>query len=162
MRFGFEQRWSASVGDVVGLYTDESFWNGVSSFGRTGAPEVIEVTRDELSARTRLRWRLAVDLPREASRFIDPDNVAWVEDTRWDLRSNRAEVAFDPAQAAALIRASAEVAVTSEGDEAVRRVTGELKVRIPLLGHRVEEAIADGIEEHLTEEADVVAEHLEH
>ena len=54
------------------------------------------------------------------------------------------------------------MAVTSEGDEAVRRVTGELKVRIPLLGHRVEEAIADGIEEHLTEEADVVAEHLEH
>ncbi|MEZ5238079.1 MAG: DUF2505 family protein [Microthrixaceae bacterium] len=143
MRFGFEQRWSASVGDVVDLYTDESFWNGVSGFGRTSAPEVLEVTRDGSTARTRLRWRLAVDLPREASRFIDPDDVAWVEDTRWDLHSASARVAFEPVQAATLLRASADVVVVTDGDEAVRRVTGELKVRIPLLGHRVESAITD-------------------
>lgn len=162
MRFGFEQRWTASVDDVVGLYTDESFWRNVDGFGRTSAPEVLEVSRDGGSARTRLRWRLAVDLPREASRFIDPDNVAWVEDTRWDLAARTASVSFDPVQASALLRASAEVTVTSDGDDAVRRITGELKVRIPLLGHKVENAISDGIGEHLSEEADVVATHLEH
>lgn len=162
MRFGFEQRWTAPVDDVVGLYTDESFWRSVEGFGRTSAPEVLEVIRHGDSARTRLRWRLAVDLPREAARFIDPDNVAWVEDTRWDLVARTASVAFEPVQASALLRASATVTVTDDDDDAVRRITGELKVRIPLLGHRVENAISEGIGEHLSEEADVVATHLEH
>lgn len=161
MRFGFEQRWTASVDDVVDLYTDESFWRGVEGFGRTSAPEVLEVSRNGDRARTRLRWRLAVDLPREASRFIDPNNVAWVEDTRWDMAALTASVTFDPVQASALLRASADVTVTADGDDSVRRITGELKVRIPLLGHRVEQAISDGIGEHLGEEADVVASHLE-
>lgn len=161
MQFGFEQRWSATVDEVVDLYTDESFWRTVDGFGRTSAPEVLEVTRDGDRARTRLRWRLAVDLPREASRFIDPDDVAWVEDTRWDLPARTATVGFEPVQASALLRASAQVRVTAQGDEALRRITGELKVRIPLVGHKVEHAIADGIEEHLSEEAEVVATHLE-
>ncbi|MCZ7628363.1 MAG: DUF2505 domain-containing protein [Microthrixaceae bacterium] len=112
--------------------------------------------------RTRLRWRLAVDLPREASRFIDPDNVAWVEDTRWDLTARTASVGFEPVQASALLRASATVTVTADGDDSVRRITGELKVRIPLLGSKVEHAISEGIGEHLSEEADVVATRLEH
>ncbi len=162
MRFGFEQRWTATVDDVVDLYTDESFWRTVEGFGRTSAPEVLEVTRDGDSARTRLRWRLAVELPREASRFIDPDDVAWVEDTRWDLSAHSASVHFEPVQASALLRASATVSVTAQGDEALRRITGDLNVRIPLLGHKVERAITDGIGEHLSEEAEVVATRLEH
>ncbi len=161
MRFGFEQRWTSSVGEVVDLYTDEDFWRGVSGFGRTSAPEVLEVTRSDDSARTRLRWKLVVELPSEASRFIDPDNVAWVEDTTWDLGAATADVAFQAAQGASLLRASASVVVVPDGDEAVRRITGDLKVRIPLIGHKVENAIVDGIGEHLGEEADVVAQHLE-
>ncbi|MFV0316327.1 MAG: DUF2505 domain-containing protein [Microthrixaceae bacterium] len=161
MRFGFEQRWNASVSQVVELYTDEDFWRGVTGFSRTSAPEVLEVDVTATTARTRLRWKLEVDLPSEASRFIDPDDVAWVEDTTWDLGAATAQVAFEPAQGAALLRASASVAVVADGDEAVRRVTGDLKVRIPLIGHKVENAIVDGIGEHLGEEADVVAPHLE-
>ncbi len=49
----------------------------------------------------------------------------------------------------------------ADGDEAVRRVTGDLKVRIPLLGGKVEKAIVDGVGDHLSEEADVVAASLE-
>ena len=161
MRFGFEQRWTASVEDVVDLYINETFWREVSGFGRTSPPEVLEVTRSGDTARTRLRWKLEVELPKEASRFIDPDNVAWVEDTTWDLSAATAEVAFEAAQGAALLRASASVAVVAAEEEAVRRITGDLKVRIPLIGHKVENAIVDGIGEHLGEEADVVAERLE-
>ncbi len=161
MKFGFEQRWTATVGDVVDLYTDESFWSSVSGFTKTNPPEVLEVTRNGATALTRLRWKLNVDLPSQASRFIDPDNVAWVEETTWDVERATATVAFVPAQGASLMKASAEVAVRAAGDEAIRRVTGELHVRIPLLGSRVEHAVVDGVGDHLTEEADVVAGTLE-
>jgi hypothetical protein len=70
-------------------------------------------------------------------------------------------VQFVPAQGASLMTASANIAVVADGDEAVRRVTGELRVRIPLLGGRVERAVIDGVEEHLDEEAEVVASALE-
>ncbi len=161
MKIGFEQRWTAPVDNVIALYTDESFWSGVTGFETTSAPEVIEVNRTDTQARTRLRWRLSVDLPREASRFIDPNNVAWVENTLWDLDAQTATVAFEPVQASALLRASAIVKMIQDGDDCVRRITGDLSVRIPLLGHKVENAINDGIGEHLGEEADVVAARLD-
>ncbi len=87
--------------------------------------------------------------------------VGWVEETTWDIPAATATVAFVPTQGAALIKAHAEIAVVADGEEAVRRVTGELKVRIPLLGGRVENAIVDGIGDHLTEEAEVVAARIE-
>ena len=161
MKFGFEQRWNASVADVVDLYCDQAFWSSVTGVAKTSAPEVLEVTRDGDTAFTRLHWKLVVDLPRQASRFIDPDNVAWVEETTWDIPAATATVGFVPSQGAALIKAHAEIAVVADGEEAVRRVTGELNVRIPLLGGRVENAIVDGIGDHLTEEAEVVAARIE-
>ena len=161
MKFGFEQRWNTTVPDVVDLYTDGDFWSSVTGFAKTSAPEVLEVTRNGDTAFTRLNWRLVVDLPSQASRFIDPDNVAWVEETSWDIPAATATVGFVPSQGAALIKASASVAVFADGGEAVRQVKGDLHVRIPLLGGKVEHAIVDGIGDHLTEEADVVAAQLE-
>jgi hypothetical protein len=157
VKFGFEQTWQATVQDVVGVYLDEAFWKGVTGFSRTSPPEVLEVSSSGGTGLTRLRWRLSVDLPGEASRFIDPDDVSWVEETRWDVAAASATVAFHPDQAATLMRASASVAMAQKGGEAVRTVRGELKVRIPLLGGRVEHAVADAIGEHLEEEAEAVA-----
>jgi hypothetical protein len=104
---------------------------------------------------------LTVDLPREAARFIDPDDVAWVEVTEWDLSARSATVDFQPDQAAGLLRASAEAALRPDGADAVRTVSGELKVRIPLLGHKVEPVIVEGVGDHLDEEAAAVAARLQ-
>jgi hypothetical protein len=160
VKFGFEQSWAATVDEVVAVYTDEGFWTEVTGFSRTSGPEVLEVRTDGDTALTRLRWHLSVELPREATRFIDPDDVSWVEETRWDLPAASATVTFHPDQGASLMRASAEVAMAQQGAEALRTVRGELKVRIPLLGGRVERAVVDAVGEHLEEEADAVATRL--
>ncbi len=160
VKFGFEQRWTAPVDDVVQVYLDESFWSGLSDLSTTSPPTVLDITRRGDRATVRLHWVLSVDLPREAARFIDPDDVAWIEETRWDLTSNSATVTFLPDQAASLLRASADAALRADGHDAVRTISGELKVRIPLLGHKVEPAIVDGVTEHLDEEASAVATRL--
>ncbi len=160
VKFAFEQRWTASVDDVVEIYLDEGFWSGLSDLTTTSPPKVLGVERSGDAATVRLHWVLSVDLPKEAARFIDPDDVAWTEETTWDLPARSASVAFRPDQAAGLLRASATAVLHQDGDDAVRTIRGELKVRIPLVGHKVEPVIVDGIGEHLDEEAHAVAEQL--
>ena len=160
MRFGFEQRWAATVDEVVEVYLDPGFWSELTELSSTRAPEVLGIERAGDRAVVRLRYALSVDLPKEAARFIDPGDVTWVEETTWDLPRRAAEVRFLPAQGAALLRASATAAMHDEVGEALRRIRGELKVRIPLVGGRVERAIVEGVGEHLDAEADAVAARL--
>jgi len=156
VKFEFEQRWTAPTADVVEVYLDESFWSGLTGLSATSPPEVLSIERATDRAVVRLHYVLSVDLPKEAARFIDPDDVAWIEETTWDLRSDVAEVAFLPDQAAKLLRASATATLTQEGDDAVRQVRGEVKVHIPLLGSKVEKVIVEGVRDHLDEETEAV------
>ena len=98
VKFGFEQRWTATVDDVVEVYLDESFWTGLADLSTTTPPTVLDITRTGDRAVVRLHWVLSVDLPKEAARFIDPDDVAWVEETRWNLsdRSARGQLPAGP------------------------------------------------------------------
>ena len=160
VRFEFEQRWPAPADDVMGVYLDTDFWSGLAEMATTAPPQVLGIERGERVATVRLRWVLAVELPPDAARFLDPGQVSWVEQTTWDLPSRRAEVAFLPDRASGLLRATATAALRTEGDHTVRRVDGDLSVRIPLVGRRVERAIVDGVVRHLTDESAAVAERL--
>lgn len=160
VRFEFEQRWPAPADDVMGVYLDPTFWSGLSGLATTAPPQVLGIERDDRRATVQLRWVLTVDLPPDAARFLDPEHVSWVERTTWDLASRRAEVAFLPDRAGGLLRASAVAALLGEGDGTVRRIEGDLSVRIPLVGRRVERAIVDGVVRHLTEEEAAVDQRL--
>ena len=156
MRFEFEQRWSAAPDDVVEIYLDASFWTGLTDLTATSTPEVLSVERTDLTATVRLHYVLAVDLPPEAARFIDPDDVAWIEQTAWDLSDRSATVGFLPDQASRLLKASATATLERRGDETIRSIRGEVKVHIPLLGGKVEKVIVGGVNDHLGEEAEAV------
>ena len=56
----------------------------------------------------------------------------------------------------ARLEASYDVTLEPLGDSTRRVAQGELKVRIPLVGGRVERAIASGLEEHAAAEADLL------
>lgn len=157
VKFGFEQRWAAPPDDVIEVYLDESFWTGLSDLSTTAPPEVLGIERRGDRAVVRLHWILSVELPKEAARFIDPDDVAWIEVTTWDLPRRHASVEFHPDQAAGLLHASADAALGVDGAGSLRSISGELKVRIPLLGRKVEPVIVEGVGEHLDEEAAAVA-----
>ncbi len=160
MRFGFEQRWEATPDDVLAVYVDPDFWGSMEGLTSTQPPTVQSIDRSGDTAVVRLRYQLSVDLPSQAARFIDPDDVAWVEETPWALPARTATVRFLPEQAAGLLRASAAVTLVADAAEAVREVRGDLRVRIPLVGGKVEHAIVDGIGTALDEEAESVAKRL--
>jgi len=144
----------------MAVYIDADFWTSLSGLTKTSAPDVLEVERTGDTALVRLRYVLSVELPSQASRFIDPDDVAWVEETTWQLTTRTAAVRFLPEQAAGLMKASATADLLTDGADTTREVKGDLRVRIPLVGGKVEHAIVDGIGSHLEEEADAVADRL--
>lgn len=162
MKFGFEQRWTAPVDDIMATYLDESFWTGIEGFSNMAPPELLGIDTDEQAGKAlvRLRYKVNAQLPAQAARFIDPDDVAWVQETEWDLAALSAEVRFLPVQAAALMRASATIRVGTDDDETFRELRGEFKVKIPLVGSKVEKAVVGDIGTNLEEEADAVARFL--
>lgn len=162
VKFGFEQRWNAPVDDVMATYLDPEFWNGITGFSNMAPPELLGIDRDD-DARTavvRIKYRVDAKLPAQAARFIDPNNVAWVQETTWDLDALTAKVRFLPVQAAGLIHAEATIVVKSEGDDTVRELRGEFRVKIPLVGSKVEKSVVGDIGTNLEEEADLVAKRL--
>ncbi|HTO00114.1 MAG TPA: DUF2505 domain-containing protein, partial [Microthrixaceae bacterium] len=171
VKFNFEQRFTADADRVLAVYVDRTFWDGLTGLSATSAPEVLAVETRGSVAVVRLHYRLSVELPSEAARFIDTSNVSWVQETTWNLDDRSAKVTFQPDQAARLIQASATTrllpldqsssAQGSSVDGSVRMIDGEIKVRIPLLGSRVERAIIGGIGEHLVEEAAEIQRHLD-
>ncbi|HPU40603.1 MAG TPA: DUF2505 family protein, partial [Microthrixaceae bacterium] len=112
---------------------------------------------DAKTAVVRIKYRVDAKLPSQAARFIDPNNVAWVQETTWDLDALTAKVRFLPVQAAGLIHAVATIDVTTDGDDTVRELRGEFRVKIPLVGAKVEKAVVGDIGTNLEEEADLVA-----
>ena len=162
VKFGFEQRWAAPVDAIMETYLDEGFWNGLDGFSNMAPPQLLSLERDDAAgtALVRLRYKVNATLPAQAARFIDPDDVAWVQETEWDLTALTAQVRFLPVQAAGLMRASASIDVRADGADTVRELRGEFKVKIPLVGGRVEKAVVGDIGTNLEEEADAVAEHL--
>jgi len=160
VKFTEEQKWSASAEQVLAVYLDANFWTGLTNLSATSSPEVLEIKKNSTTARVRLHYVLAVELPKEASRFIDPNDVAWVEETTWSLSDMSAQVRFLADQASGLLKAHASAELTQHGSFALRSIRGEVKVHIPLLGGRVEKVIVQGVQDHLREEAVAVQGHL--
>lgn len=156
VKFSYEQRWTTNPDDVLEVYLDESFWSGLTGLSATSPPDVLDISRTGDRAVVRLHYVLSVDLPKEAARFIDPDDVAWIEQTTWDLRTRVAKVEFIPDQAGKLLKASAGATLVPQGGDTVRDVHGEVKVHIPLLGGKVEKVVVEGVNDHLAEEAESV------
>lgn len=167
VKFNFKQRWSADADRVLAVFTDRSFWEGLGGLTATSAPEVLAVEDRGSITVVRLHYRLVVDLPREAARFIDTTNVAWVQETTWDLTDRTSRVEFIPDQAGRLISASATTRLVDQGVDpdgnavAGRQIDGDVKVRIPVLGSRVERAIVSGVGDHLVEEAAAIQRFLD-
>lgn len=160
VRFTFSQDFAAPVDEVLAAFTDSDFWSGIEDLSATSVPQVLDARRRGDRVTIELRYHLVVDLPSEAGRFIDTSNVSWVEVSEWDLRSRTSLTRFLPDQAARLMTASAQSRLVDGAHGAHRDIDGELRVRIPLLGARVERAIVGGIGDHLEEEVTAIGKYL--
>jgi hypothetical protein len=163
VRFEIEQRFPAPPDVVVAAYTDPALYDRMVGMARVDRPQVLDVARHGDTVTLRVRYRFIADVPGPALAIIDPAKLTWVDETRYDLAARTSSSRLVPDHYPDRLTGSATSRFGADPtDPAVtlRRVTGEVAVRAPLVGGRVERAIVEGLHEHLADESHVVAAHL--
>ena len=149
MDFTVTQRFAADPDAVVALYGDPTFFASLPPTERLATPDVVGCTHEGDKVVLRLRHRLTADLPALATRFVNPDELTWVEVTTLDPPKRRSTSDMLPDEYPDLLRASASATFDSDGSGTVRVVRGRVEVAVPIFGRRVEGAIVEGLEAYL-------------
>ncbi|QXC62523.1 DUF2505 domain-containing protein [Aquihabitans sp. G128] len=160
MHFELTQRYRSSAADVIDAYADPELYPTLVGLPKLGGLEVLSSERTADSATLRIRFRFTGHLPGAVTAVIDADKLTWVQETSHDLGSGSTTFVLKPDHYPDRLKASGTFRVVADGDGARRTVTGDLKVRAPLVGGKVEQAIVSGLEEYLTAEAPAVDAYL--
>ncbi len=157
MRLEARHEFPAPVADVERAMADPAFYDQLHDLPDLAPPEVLD--RTEVGSRITLRVRYVftghVDLI--VRRVVNIDQLVWIQTTEFDTHAHEATLTVVPEKLGSMLQCAGkfELASTSAGGT-VRTLTGELKVKVPLLGGRAERALAPGILRRIDLEADAL------
>jgi hypothetical protein len=161
MRFDAEQRFDVPVDRLLAMFTDPDFYPTLVGLPKIGVPEVVGHSASADTVSIDLRQAYTGDIPGAALAFIDPNRLTWVQKLVFDLTTSTATSRLVPDHYPDRLTCSGRYAFTSAGGSgSVRRLDGELKVRVPLVGARVEQALVSGLREHAAAEQDLIGQRL--
>lgn len=160
MRFEIVQDYTSPADEIVAAYTDVALYPTLVGLPKLGGIEVLTHDTDDSTARLRVRFRFTGHLPSAVTAVIDPARLTWVQESIHDLVSGTTRFRLVPDHYPDRLTASGSYLVEPAGSGARRVVSGDLKVRAPLVAGRVEAAIVSGLEEYLIAEAPAVDTHL--
>jgi hypothetical protein len=157
VRFSVEHRFAAAVDEVEQAMTDPAFFAQLEDIAGVEAPELVDRRERQGAVELRVRYVFSGDLPSVARRVLGSGELAWVQHSTVDLERHRTDFTVEPESHAELIRCSGTYLLRavrpSPDPETTRTISGELRVRVPLLAARAERAIASGLVERLDGEA---------
>ncbi len=156
MDFTLTQDIAATVDQVEAALTDAGFLATMADMPKIGSVEVLEQTRDGDTVHQRVRYLFTAELSGAVRRVVDPDKLTWVEDSTSDLAAHTASYRIDPDNYANLLEGSYDATITAHRNGARRVAIGLLKVRVPLVGGKVERAIVDGLRENSDAQAELL------
>ncbi len=158
MRFRIEQRLTASVERVEAALLDAAWYQAVHASEAVWAPELLDVEDSGGPlVGLRVRYRFRGRLNAAAARVVDPARLSWVEVSTLDRGSHTIDLRVEPDSYADKLRFTGSIVLTPQGASTGRELDGEVKVRIPLVGGKVEGAVVSGLREHAGVEEGVFA-----
>lgn len=154
MDFTVEHSFDATPDDVAAVLLDEAFQDSLADVGALAERKVLSQEKAEAGRVVRkVHCVLAVDIGGAARKLMGDGDPSWVEEATWHPAERRWDWVIHPEVAAHLLTADGTIDILADGDHALRRVSGRIKVHVPLYGGRVEGWIKDGIEAAYDEEA---------
>ena len=162
MDFEFHHNIDADPEAVAEVLLDRKFQSSLSKLeGLTERKVLSQKTQDGLVVR-RIRCVLDIDITGVAKKFIGDGDPAWVEEAVWHPEEMKWLWEVHPEMGGELLDASGEIALTkARGGKTKRLVTGQIKVRVPLYGSKVEGWVVQGLESAYEDEAAHIADWLE-
>ena len=156
MRFEISQQFRHQPRAVDEAYADPALYPTLVGLPNLGGMEVRSSERDGDTVRLKIHTLFVREFSPAVAAAIDPRKLSWTQDSTFDLAAGPATFRLLPDTYADRFSASGSTRTAPSGDGAVRTLTGEVKVRAPLVGGRVEKAIVEGLEEYLGAEAALV------
>lgn len=162
MRFHLEQPLPASAEQVVDVLVDPAFLASLAELPKLGLPEVLEQHEEGTTFRQRVRYRFTGSLSPAVTSVVDPKKLVWVDETTYDRAAGTATFRILPEHYADRLKAGGTYRFLPTGPVTCTRIAdGELTVRFPFVGKTVERAIVSGLQDHMADEAALVARWLE-
>lgn len=162
MRFEISHTFEAAPAAIGELMVDPDFQATLSDIGDLHDRHVLDRTEGPDGSIVRnVRCILALHISGMAKSMLGDSDPAWVQEEHWDASLTHCDWVIHPEVAAELLSASGTIDISGSDDKATRVVTGEVKVRVPLYGGKVEGWIVDGVTRAYDEEAERVAAWLE-
>ena len=158
MDFRIEQRLVGTPRAIEDILLDPAFVDARSVLPKLGDAELLECTRNGQEAHQRVRLAFTAPLASAVTAVIDPSRLTWVDDARYDLVAHTAEHHIEPDHYADRLSCSYRAVIDDSEGGAMRVLTGTVKVRMPLVGGKVERAIVSGLSEHAEAEASLINE----
>ena len=154
MDFDIAHLLPADPDTVADVLLDEDFQASLSDVGALREREVLsQKAGKDGTVMRRTRCVLGIDLG-AASKFLGDAEPAWVEEARWDPKTMLWSWTIHPEVAEDLLESGGTTGIESDDEGAVRRVSGTVKVKVPIYGSKVEGHIVTGLTAAYDEEAD--------
>jgi hypothetical protein len=127
---------------------------------KLGSAEVLSQSRTGDVVVQQVRYLFRAELSGAVTKVVDPDRLTWVEDSTVDLRAHATRCEIRPDAYANLLAGRYDASIEPDGRGARRVITGTIKVKVPLVGGKVERAIVSGLQENAAAQATLLDQHL--
>lgn len=157
MRFQLQQRMEAPVDAVATAFADPAFYETLDALPNLSRPEVLGHEATASGVRLEVRYRFTGELSAAVRAVVDPHKLSWIEEANHDLAARTVTFRMLADHYADRFRCSGSYRFEALGPDATRRsCSGDIEIRMPLVGRRVENAIVSGLKEHLDDEVALV------
>lgn len=157
MKFRIEQHFEAGVDRVQAALGDPAFLAVLASLPKLGGAQLLDQRTEGDVVHQRVRYRFTGELNAAARAVLDPAKLTWVEQSSTDRSTHRTSWVILPDNYADRLAAKGTFELVAEQGATRRVAEGEVKVRMPLVGGKVEGAIVSGLREHAAAEAEALA-----
>ena len=155
MRFQVTHSFPYDAEQVAGAMLDLDYQHSLQDLESLRSRELLsQEQRPDGTVVRRTRCVLDLQVSGMAKSFIGDGDPAWIEEASWDPGGQRWRWIVIPEVAKEMLDAKGTIDLTPRGNATDRTIDGEVKVRVPIYGSKVEGWIVDGIEHAYAEEAE--------
>ena len=133
---------------------DEHYQRSLKTLGKLNRELLDQEARADGDVIRRTRCVMDIEISGVAKKFIGEGDPAWVERATWNEETMEWTFTIDPEIARELLEADGTIRLSDDGGRTLRTVEGQVKVKVPFYGGKVEGWIVNGLTDAYDEEAE--------